>query len=295
MNARTKKVLIIIGPTASGKTARAIEIATERNGVIINCDSLQTYDCLKILTAFPSEAYMKRAPHELFGYLKYYDESSAVAWATLASQRVIDTLRRNVLPIVVGGTGFYINILVNGISPLPAISDEVRKYVARMDYDELRARLYEVDPQAKAAITKQQHHQTVRAYEILLETGKSILSFKSLPKKTFLQDIEYEYDVTECDRKRLYDRINARFERMLDAGAVDEVEQFLYTIGYSRSEREAFWRRYHIFSAIGAKEITMYLDGDISFSLMKEVATRNLRHYAKRQITWIRHQMPQTL
>jgi tRNA dimethylallyltransferase len=284
-----RKVLIIVGPTASGKTAHAIEIAIRRNGEIINSDSLQVYDCLKVLTAFPTDADMKLAPHRLFGYLGYQDESSVVAWATLASQAVEDVLEHGRLPIIVGGTGFYVSVLVNGISPLPEVSRDVRDYVSSMDYDELCAELYRLDPMLIGVITKQQHHQMLRAYEIFLETGKSILHFRSLPKEVFLSDVEYEYDVMECDRASLYERINTRFDKMLDAGAVDEVRHFLMAIGYSRHDRSMLFRKYRIFNAIGAKEITAYLDGEISFAQMRDIATLNLRHYAKRQVTWLRH------
>ncbi|MDR1609552.1 MAG: tRNA (adenosine(37)-N6)-dimethylallyltransferase MiaA [Holosporales bacterium] len=287
-----RKVMIIAGPTASGKTARAIETALERNGEIINCDSLQVYNCLKTLTAFPTDEDMKLAPHRLFGYLGYGDKSSVVTWATLASRAVEDVLKHNRLPIIVGGTGLYVDTLVNGISPLPEVSRDVRERVASMNYDELCAELYMADPSLIGVITKQQHHQMLRAYAIHLETGKSILHFRSLPKKVFLSDVEYEYDVMKCDRSKLYERINARFDRMLDAGAVDEVRCFLGTIGYHRHDRSTLFKRYRIFNAIGAKEITMYLDGEVSFEKMKEMATLNLRHYAKRQVTWFRHHAP---
>ncbi|MDR2459059.1 MAG: tRNA (adenosine(37)-N6)-dimethylallyltransferase MiaA [Holosporales bacterium] len=287
-----RKVLIIAGPTASGKTARAVETALKRNGEIINSDSLQVYNCLKILTAFPTDADMKLVPHKLFGYLGYQDESSAVAWATLASQKVEEALEHSSLPIIVGGTGLYVNTLVNGISPLPEISSAVRNHVASMDYEELCAKLYKADPGLIGVVTKQQHHQMLRAYEIFLKTGKSILHFRNLPRQVFLSNVEYEYDLIECDRTRLYGRINARFEKMLDAGAVDEVRCFLASIGYTRCDRSMLFKRYRIFNAIGAKEITMYLDGEISFEQMKEIATLNLRHYAKRQMTWLRHHIP---
>jgi tRNA dimethylallyltransferase len=288
-----RKVLIIAGPTASGKTARAIETAIRRNGEIINSDSLQAYDCLKLLTAFPSDEDMKLAPHRLFGYLGYQDESSAVAWATLASKAVEAALEHSRLPIIVGGTGLYVNIIVNGISPLPEISKDVRDYVASMDYDEVCTALYKADHRLIGVITKQQHHQMLRAYEIFLETGKSVLHFRSLPRRVFLRNVEYEYDVVECDRAKLYERINARFDKALDAGAIDEVRWLLSAVGYDRRNRPAFFKRYHVFNAIGAKEITVYLDGGISFEQMKETATLNLRHYAKRQITWLRHHVPQ--
>jgi tRNA dimethylallyltransferase len=164
-----------------------------------------------------------------------------------------------------------------------------------MDYDELCAELYRADPELVGVITKPQHYQVLRAYETLLETGKSILYFRSLPKRAFLSNVEYEYSVMECDKPELYERINTRFDKMLDAGAVDEVRHFLDAIGYDRCDRSMFFRRYRIFNAIGAKEIATYLDGEISFAQMKETTILNLKHYAKRQMTWLRHHVPQAL
>ncbi|MDR1333575.1 MAG: tRNA (adenosine(37)-N6)-dimethylallyltransferase MiaA [Holosporales bacterium] len=336
-----RKVLLILGPTASGKTARALEVASKIGGEIINCDRMQMYNCLKILTAFPSDSDMQTVPHKLFGVLEYYHESSAVAWAALAAREIETTLdfaskppesglllgdterrsgvysgvhehsstgstqqetdsgglvgsllHKGKVPIIVGGTGLYVNVLIDGIAPLPTVSKNVREQVANMDYNELCSELYKSDARLIEVIPRQRHHQVIRAYEVFLETGQSVLEFRSLQKKTFLENVQYECEVLSCEREVLYERIDRRFEKMLEMGAVEEVKRLLEVVEYERQQRDAIFKKYPVFNVIGAREIVAYLDGDISLQQMKEAATLNSRHYAKRQITWFRHQLP---
>jgi tRNA dimethylallyltransferase len=286
-----KKVIIVAGPTASGKTKYAMEMAEAISGEIINCDSLQIYDELKILTAHPTAEEKAKINHKLFGYLKYNQKSTAVDWACLAAREIENTWKVGKIPIIVGGTGLYIDTLVNGISPMPQISSSTRSKVtefAKTDYTELCTRLYASVPDIKELIKPMQHHQVIRAYETFLETGKSVLYFRSLPQKKFLKNVKYECKIMKCDNETLYRRVNERFEMMLKNGAIEEVEQLLKKLDNNNDITSAF-SNYHIFNAIGAKEIAMYLHDTISFDEMKETAKKNLRHYAKRQITWFKH------
>ncbi|MDR0942594.1 MAG: tRNA (adenosine(37)-N6)-dimethylallyltransferase MiaA [Holosporales bacterium] len=289
-----RKVWIVAGPTASGKTKYAIEKAKEIGGEIINCDSLQIYDELKTLTAYPTKEEMDGVPHKLFGYLKYNQKSTVADWATLAAKEVEKTFQNGKIPIIAGGSGLYINILTNGISPLPEVSSKNRKLAeesAKNDYNALCDELYKFDPELRNFITNDKRRQTIRAYEIFLETGKSILRyFKDYPKLKFLENVEYEYKIMEYERAALYEKINERLEYMLQAGAIEEVKQLLSKIGCD--DRTALFNDYPIFKAIGAKEITLYLDGIYSFEKMKEMIKTNTRHYAKRQITWFKYRMP---
>ena len=287
-----REVLIITGPTASGKTRLALKKAKELNGIIINCDSLQVYKDLKILTAFPSNEEFTSYPHKLFGYLNYDEKISAVDWAKSASKEIENSFSIGKLPIISGGTGFYLNILINGISPIPEVSiqnREIANKLAISDFDSLCNELYKLDPKLKVTHPKEKHHQLIRAYEIFLETGKSIREFLNLPKLKFIKDIDFKIIKLLPDRKELYKTIESRFDKMLQNGAINEVKNLLDKINIS--DREKIFDQYPIFKAIGAKEITFYLDGNISFSQMHEIALLNSRHYAKRQITWFKNQL----
>lgn len=286
-----RNVLVITGPTASGKTKLALEKAKELNGVIINCDSLQVYKDLKILTAFPSDEVLSQVSHKLFGYLNFDEKISAVEWAKSASEEIEKAFSIGKLPIITGGTGFYINILMNGISPLPQVSiknRETANQLALSNFENLCNDLYKLDPKLRDILSKEKHHQLIRAYEIFLETGKSIMEFLNLPKVNFIKDVNFKIIKLLPERKELYKNIELRFNKMLQDGAIEEVKRLLNKINIS-DRNELF--QYTIFKAIGAKEITFYLDGFMNFSQMRENALLSSRHYAKRQITWFRNQL----
>ncbi|MDR0695565.1 MAG: tRNA (adenosine(37)-N6)-dimethylallyltransferase MiaA [Holosporales bacterium] len=286
-----RKVLIVAGPTASGKSTYAIEKAKSISGEIINCDSMQVYTELKILTAHPTQDEMASVPHKLFSYLQYDQQSNAADWARAAASAINETLLAGRVPIVVGGTGLYIDTLINGISPVPAISAATRAVaneLAKNDYSGLCSRLYAFDSRLEYLIPPEKRHQVIRAYEIFIETGMSILHFRSFPRVQFLRNVRYECELLECERSILYRRIHERFDRMLAVGAIEEVEQLLCKVGQKYSVREMF-TTFPIFKIIGAREIALYINGLISFESMKQTATTSLRHYAKRQITWFKN------
>ena len=285
-------VRIIVGPTACGKTKRAVELAKAIGGEIINCDSLQIYNDLKILTAFPSDEDMDGIKHKLFGYLDYDQKTSAVEWAKRAAVEIRKTLDMGKVPIIVGGTGMYLKTLIEGISPMPDISEQNRKKandLASQNFDSLCYELYAFDPELRRLLPKSKHHQLVRAYEVFLETGKSIRYFQGLPKLNFIENINFEFEIINIERSELYERISRRFDQMLKDGAIEEVNQLLKKI--NNPNRTEIFKNYPIFKAIGAKEITMFIDGIYSFEQMREVSITNSKHYAKRQITWFKHQI----
>lgn len=287
-----RKVFIITGPTASGKTKLALGKAKELDGIVINCDSLQVYKDLKLLTAFPSQEEQKVCTHKLFGYLNYDEKISGVDWAKSASEEIEQAFLNKKTPIIVGGTGFYINILINGISPIPSINPKNREIAndfAISNFEKMQKELYKLDPKLEHIFPKEKHHQLIRAYEVFLETGKSISEFLSLPKISFIKDVEFEIINISIDRKELYKNIEMRFDKMLQMGAIEEVRSLLDKINIS--DRDLIFKQFPIFKAIGAKEITHYSDGNMSFSEMREIAILNSRHYAKRQITWFKNQL----
>ena len=287
-----KNIKIITGATATGKTQRAIEIAKNCNGEIINCDCLQCYNDLKILTAYPNENELSEINHRLLGYLNYNEQTSAVSWAHLASNAIKDIMSSGKTPIIVGGTGLYIKTLCGGISPIPDISEKNRQHaveLASKNFEKMHNELYTLDPELQTILPSSKHHQIIRAYEIFLETGKSIRYFWEQPKIKFIENVKFEYEIMKCDRSELYNRIEKRFDQMLKNGAIEEVRELLKKI--QEFDKQKIFQQYPIFKAIGAKEITLFLDGIYSFSQMREIAIKNSRHYAKRQITWFNHQI----
>ena len=286
------KIKVIVGATATGKTKRAIEFAKTCDGEIINCDSMQVYKDLNILTAFPSSAEMSEIKHKLFGYLDYTQKTSAVEWAKLASSEIKQTLAIGKKPVIVGGTGLYIKTLVDGISPVPEISQNNREHaqeLANQNFGELCQKVYKFDGELENLMPRSMHHQLIRAYEIMLETGRSIREFWTLPRIKFIENVDFEFEMINCERKELYERIATRFDNMLKNGALTEVQNLLQKI--NNRNRKVVFEKYPIFRTIGAKEITLFLDGRYSFDEMRETAIKNSRHYAKRQITWFKNQL----
>ena len=285
-------IKIITGATATGKTKRAIEVAKNCNGEIINCDCLQCYNDLKILTAYPSNNELSEINHRLLGYLNYDTPTSAVSWAQLASIAIKDIIYSGKTPIIVGGTGLYLKTLCEGISPIPNISETNRKKaieLANENFETMYNELYTIDSELKTILPSSKHHQIIRSYEIFLETGKSIRYFWEQPKVKFIENVNFDYEIMQCNRSELYNRIEKRFDQMLKNGAIEEVQELLRKI--QECDRQKIFLQYPIFKAIGAKEITLFLDGIYSFSQMREISIKNSRHYAKRQITWFNHQI----
>ena len=267
---KKQRVFIIAGPTASGKSGLALDLAEKIQGEIVNADAFQVYQGLQILTARPDESEMRGIPHHLYGYVDEFSQEDVVGWGQKAAN-IIPTLKN---PIVVGGTGLYLSVLINGISPIPNVSPEIRKKVRQMEAEEVRAKL------VKGTVPKDIQRQR-RALEVLLETGYSIDYFQQLPKKKFL-NADFKGIILLPEREKLYERIEKRLIQMLQAGAINEVRNLLKK-GASGG----------VMKAIGVKELIDFIEkkDDLETTLKKILLST--RHYAKRQSTWFRHQMPQ--
>lgn len=262
---RKKSVFIIGGPTASGKSALALRLAEFVNGSIVNGDSLQIYKDLQILSARPSKDEMKDIPHYLFGYVDAWTVGSITDWL----QEIEKVVPQLDYPIVVGGTGMYLDALVNGVSPIPDIDPEIRKKVRKMPIEKVRSLVKDCsffDPQ-----------RLKRALEVQLSTGKSLNYFYKLPKKKVL-DVEFKLIHVLPERERVYENCKNRFYQMIEAGAIDEVVH-LNEINATGG----------LLKAIGVKEIQHYLQKLITKDQMIEQAITATRQYAKRQMTWFRH------
>jgi tRNA dimethylallyltransferase len=267
-----------MGPTASGKS----EIAMKHGGVIINADSQQVYSDIPILTSQPTDMDRSLVKHKLYGFLKYNEQINAVKWCEMATKIIENSIKEEKTPVVVGGTGLYIKCLTEGISELPAVPSKIREEavsLASMNYEKLCEVVYKNDKHLRKTITPDKHRQMIRAYEILLTSGKSIRFFFEQPKIQFLKNVEYETTIIRVERQELYRRINERCKIMLNNGAIEEVMALLSKTGPKRD--------YPIFKAIGVLEICSYIDGKNSLEETLENIRRNTRRYAKRQLTWL--------
>lgn len=280
---------IIAGPTASGKSALALQRAADTNGVIINCDSMQIYEDLPILAAQPSDQDKQAAPHKLYGLLKADQPCSAGHWRKLAIPLIEQAIEEGKRPIICGGTGLYIKALTDGLSPMPEVPAEIRK--AAMDKlnaigsaalnEELTAR----DPQMKDRFHPNHSARIVRAWEVLEATGKSLAHWQSLPLMPPPANWNFNITIVLPDRETLYARCNQRFHQMLEIGALDEVKAFK-----RRCENGEIPEKALIRNALGFKPLCRYLNGETTLDEAIEKSQQNTRNYAKRQTTWFKNQ-----
>lgn len=272
------RVVVIFGPTASGKTARALVMAERLGGEVINADSRQVYKHMPILTACPGAEEYARAPHHLFEFMDPREKTDAARWAKLAGAAIEDILARGKVPIVVGGTGFYLRTLMEGMSEIPDIPDEVVCEFEGIDAPVLHAQLHEVDPKTADRLKPGDTQRIVRALCVWRHTGIALSDWQGGEKKGF--PYTFEKLAVNLPREMLYARIGKRWEAMVAAGVVDEAEA-LRDAGYTLDMPGM--------SCLGMAELFAYLDGKIALDAVGEVVVRGTRQYAKRQVTWLRH------
>lgn len=254
-------------------------LAKELNGVVINADSMQVYKDVPTLTARPSEAGQQGIPHCLYGFLEPDENCSVFKWVKLAAQEIAQVWQNNKVPVIVGGTGFYLQTLIKGISPVPQVKEdtrtEIRKRFERQGYDAFLKEFQEKDP--SFSFTDPQ--RILRAAEVLAETGKSVTYWQSLP---FQKEIEADFlcFLTDLPREELYNRCNKRFEQMMKNGAVEEVKTLL-----AKNPPEDSL----IMKAVGVSEIKAMLSKKMTREQAVSHACQMTRNYAKRQMTWFRH------
>ena len=268
---KKQKVIIIAGPTASGKSGLALDLAEKIKGEIVNADAFQVYEGLQILTARPRTDEMRGIPHHLYGYVDNYSQEDVAGWVQKAAT-VIPNIKN---PVVVGGTGLYLSVLMNGLSPIPDVSDEIRGQVRLMEPREVVAKL--VKGNIPADIQRQR-----RALEILLQTGYPIEYFQHFEKKKFL-DADFESIIVLPPRQKLYERIEQRLIQMLEQNIVGEVRNLLDCAASGG-----------VMKAIGVKELIDFIEKKSDLNTVSKRILLATRHYAKRQMTWFRHQMPGT-
>jgi tRNA dimethylallyltransferase len=279
-------LLVLAGPTASGKSALGIAIAEKVGGTIINADSMQVYRDLRILTARPSEDEMLRVPHRLYGVLDGAVHGTAAVWVELARQAIAETLAAGRVPILLGGTGMYLRSLFEGLAEIPPIPPEIRS-AARARLAEggaaaLHAALAGADPATAAQLKAGDGQRLVRAWEVLQATGRGLADWQAETPAGPLPAHPVFRLLLQPPRAALYARIDRRFEAMIAAGALDEARAVL-----ARGDipADAPMRKAH-----GLPELIQYLKGEISLDEAIRIGQLNTRHYAKRQTTWFRHQ-----
>ena len=281
---KTPRLTLIAGPTASGKSRLALDMAEQTGAVIINADSQQLYADLRVLSARPSVEDEALAEHRLYGVADAAESWSVGRW-TRAVMPLLDELTAQGRPaLLVGGTGLYFNALTRGLADIPAVPDAVRDAV-QADYDAegeaaFRRRLAEVDTASAAAITPGDRQRLIRALAVARATGRSLSDWKA-DTKPLLEPGSYDALVIEPPRDRLYAACDARVRLMIDNGAVDEVRALL-----ARNLDPAL----PAMKAVGVPELVAHLSGAMPLDKAMAAIRLSTRHYAKRQLTWFRNQ-----
>ncbi len=282
------QAVLIAGPTASGKSARAIALAREWNGAVINADSMQVYQDLPILSACPSPQEAADAPHLLFGHIGAERNYSVGQWLEDAQSALAQAASQGRLPIFVGGTGMYFKALLQGLSAIPAVPEDVRARV-REDHagvapEEMHARLREIDPLTAQKLRPTDPQRILRALEIFAATGAPLAAFQGARTKPLLDAKSCRCLFIAPERAELARRIDARFDRMMQAGALDEVRRLL-----ARGLDPAL----PAMRAVGVPGLIAHLRGESSLEAAVERGKRDSRQYARRQFTFARTQLPE--
>jgi tRNA dimethylallyltransferase len=278
-------VIFILGPTASGKTKISVEIAKKINGEIIGADSVQIYKDLVIGAASPTVQEMEGVPHHLIGTHELNDQLSAGIYCDLATNAISGVKSRGNVPVIVGGTNFYVDALINGLSPVPDLNEEERKkYSDHLDLfqtGELFLKLLAIDPLWAGQISSSNDRQRIkRGLEVAELTGKKLSEWNSL-ERTKKYDGDFLAVVIDMEREKLYEKINIRSELIVNSGLIEEVER-VNRCGYNSGNCKAL-------NSIGYCEAEKYLKGEIpSKDELVETIALNTRHLAKRQLTWLR-------
>ena len=278
-------VVIITGPTASGKSALALSAASQFNGEVINADSMQVYAELSVLTARPSLDDEVKIPHHLYGVLSGSDVCSAGRWLGMAIDKIKEVHKRGKLPIICGGTGLYLKVLREGISPVPNVPghilDKVITLYQALGADAFIEALAKFDPISAAKLNPLDRQRVVRAYSVVMATGRSLPEWHKDQAETPLLRANFFTVHLLPDRAQLYTKIEQRFDSMIDGGGFEEVKA-LQKLNLAPSVP--------VMKALGVPEITAYLMGKINLDIAINRSKQTTRNLAKRQMTWLRNQ-----
>ena len=274
-------IIFISGPTAIGKSELALNLAKKYNGEIINADSMQVYADLNILTARPSDNDNKIIPHHLYGHIKSSYRYNVEKWCNETMSIINKNNQKNILSIIVGGTGFYIETLLNGIVDIPEISEEYKqksnKLLLKLGLEKFYRLVYDFDKQSCQKISKNDSQRLKRIWEVYNSTGQSLSKWTENNHKNYFKNDNYLIYLFIPDREEIYKKADSRFLKMIDNGAINEVKRLLLlNLDLSLP----------VMKAHGVPEISKYLSGSLN---LKECIARGqqvTRNYVKRQITW---------
>ncbi len=279
-----KPIICIAGPTASGKSAWALKIAKSVGGEIINADAMQVYADLQVLSARPTLREMEGVPHHLFGHVRGDVRYSTGQWLREVQPVILDCLARDIIPILTGGTGLYFKALIEGLAQVPEIAPEHRQaaqdILDRSGIETLRNEAQRFDPIATARVLGDDPQRLLRIVSVAKGTGQSLSEWQAntrpiIPKRFCRRTVLLP------DRAELYGRINARFDKMVELGGLDEAKA-VFAKGYDVS--------LPMMKAIGLQQFGPYLSGVMSLGEATDIAKRDTRRFAKRQFTWFRGQ-----
>src|SRR5215469_3162770 len=277
--------VLIAGPTASGKSAAALELAEEIGGVVINADSMQVYREAPILTAQPSAAEQARVPHLLYGHVGVREAYSVGRWRQDAVKALSQARAMKRMPIFVGGTGMYFMALTDGLADIPAtpgeVRDQARALLDDIGVEALHARLTERDPLTASRLRSSDPQRVLRAYEVFESTGRSLADWQGAPSAPVLKDAKLAAFVLDPPREARRARIAERFEKMLDAGGLDEARAL---DGLDPILPAA--------KLLGLRPLQALAKGTLTRAEALDGAITATRQFAKRQMTWFRHRMP---
>ncbi|MEM7679915.1 MAG: tRNA (adenosine(37)-N6)-dimethylallyltransferase MiaA [Pseudomonadota bacterium] len=289
-NQKSQTIHIIAGPTASGKSARAVELARGVNGVIINCDSKQIYNAMPILTAQPSAEEQEDIPHRLYGHLHPNDVCSAGNWREMVEPVIEDVLEAGQTPIICGGTGLYIKALMEGFSPIPdipqAVRDATNKMHAKLGNPAFHGALKKRDPVMAQRLHEYHTARLIRAWEVIEATGKSLAEWQKVEPIKPPEHWNFEVELIIPERETVRARCHTRFVEMVEQGALEEVEDFQKRIDNGEVRDDIPLARAH-----GFRFLRSFQRGEISKDEAIEKSVTETRQYAKRQVSWFRNQL----
>ena len=282
---KQSKIILISGPTASGKSNFAVKIAKKIEGEIINADSMQVYKKLKILTARPNKQEQKNIKHHLYGFIDLNEKFSTGQWLKLTIKKIKDIQKKKKIPILVGGTGLYFQSLIDGLVKIPEIPlkfrNKIRLISKRDGQEKFYKKLLKLDPKIKDKFDPNDTQRSIRAYEVKSYTNVSMYDWLTKTKSEF-KDSDFLKLHIETKREKLIERINLRTSSMINEGAVNEVKKFL---------KLKIIKNQSVNKVIGIAELTQYLNHEITLEEAKELILIKTRQYAKRQATWARTRM----
>ena len=279
------KIILISGPTASGKSSFAVKIAKKINGEIVNADSMQVYKQLKILTARPSKNDQKNIKHHLYGVVDVSKTFSTGQWLRLTLKKIKEIKKRKKIPILVGGTGLYFQSLINGLVKIPNIPIKLRNKVRLMQKEEGQKKFYKrllrLDKKIKDKFDSNDTQRSIRAFEIKLYTKVSMYDWLDKTKSSFNEN-EFLKLYIDFNRSELIKRISLRTSNMLGNGAISEVKRF----SVLKIKKDS-----SVNKVIGVSELKQYLRNQMTLDEVGELISTRTRQYAKRQATWARSRM----